>query len=76
MVCDRQDFDGITADELAKAIQQGWTEVDEVQTYAESCKTYSADEAPKGHSALDWWTHLGWCPDCRAEEEFHATKPT
>jgi hypothetical protein len=67
MVCDRQDFDGISTEELAQAIEQGWTDVQEFQTYAEASQTYAADEAPQGHSALDWWTHLGWCPDCGPE---------
>lgn len=60
--CDRQDFDGITPRELSQAIANGWRHVRREQTYAEACRTY--DEPPPGYSALDWWTHLGWCPDC------------
>ena len=65
MACDRSDFDGITSRELKKAIANGWTAVERYQTYPESCRTYDdPTKAPPGYSSLDWWTHLGWCPDC------------
>ena len=67
-VCDRQDFDGITAAQLKKAIENGWKDVERVQTYAQACKTYEkAEDEPPGFSRLDWWTHLGNCPDCPCE---------
>jgi len=63
--CDRQDFDGITAAELRKAIKDGWQDVSREQSYRESCKTYDdTSKAPPGFSPLDWFTHLGTCPDC------------
>lgn len=63
--CDRADFDGITPAELARAIASGWREVQHEQTYAEACRT-RADPRP-GYSVFDWWTHLGWCPDCATD---------
>ena len=62
MLCDRQDFDGISPKELARAIASGWQEVGRVQTYAEASRTYI--DPPPGYSVFDWWTHLGWCPEC------------
>ena len=68
MVCDRQDFDGITAEELREAIRSGWQEVERVQTYQQSCRTFKdAEKEPPGFSALEWWTHLGYCPNCAPE---------
>jgi hypothetical protein len=60
MNCDRNDFDGITEQQLAEAIEHGWQDVTEEQSYENSIK-----ERPSGDDRmLDWWTHLGWCPDC------------
>jgi hypothetical protein len=68
---DRDDFDSITAAELRNAVKNGWTDVGRVQTYAQSCKIYgNPAEAPPGYSPLDWWTHLGYCPECVAEGRF------
>lgn len=64
MVCDREDFDGISAQQLKAAIRGGWKHVGRVQSYRESCST---TEKP-GYSVSDWWTHLGWCPDCVTED--------
>jgi len=65
MVCDRMDFDGITPKELGEAMRSGWREVEEVQSYAAACKTHRTTATqPKSYSVFDWWTHLGWCPDC------------
>ncbi len=70
MTCDREDFDGITSDQLKQAIRDGWQEVDRVQTYAQSCKTYDDPrKAPPGFSASEWWTHLGTCPSCASVSE-------
>jgi hypothetical protein len=74
--CDRDDGDGITRSDLRKAIKQGWREVERVQTYRQACKTYddSWDE-PEGFSKLEWWTHLGLCPECAAIEDLGAQSP-
>jgi hypothetical protein len=63
MQCDRQDFDGITAKELNEAIRRGWQDVQRVQSYQQAGST---KEKP-GYSVFDWWTHLGYCPDCVQE---------
>ena len=68
MVCDRTDFDGITPKQLAQAKRDGWKDVERQQTYRQACRTYDDPaKAPPGHSALDWWTHLGYCPECKSE---------
>ena len=59
--CDRTDFDGI--DELPP----DWTDVDEVQSFAESIR--EVDWNDQSRSALDWPTHLGVCPECQAADE-------
>jgi hypothetical protein len=46
-------------------MRSGWREVEEVQSYAAACKTHRTTATqPKRYSVFDWWTHLGWCPDC------------
>jgi hypothetical protein len=67
MMCDRNDFDGITPEQLEEAIQTGWKDVSRVQTYRESRRMYDTDDTPPGCSVFDWETHLGWCPDCAAD---------
>ena len=68
--CDRSDFDGITLRQLREAIKSGWKEVQRVQTYRQACTIFSSTEdAPRGHSRFEWWTHLGWCPDCAEEDD-------
>jgi hypothetical protein len=62
LYCSRDDCDGI--EDLAEA--PGWTDIQEVQTFAESCQTYDDPaDAPPGFSIFDWWTHLGTCPECQ-----------
>src|SRR5689334_9481121 len=59
--CDRDDFDGISQAQLEQAIRNGWQDVAEAQSYEESLR-----EVPLGtrdRSILDWWTHVGTCPD-------------
>jgi len=63
MVCDRTDFDGITPKQLTQAKRNGWKDVERQQTYRQACKTYEPGKEPKGFSSLEWWTHLGFCPD-------------
>jgi hypothetical protein len=69
MACDRSDFDGITPQQLRAAIKSGWKAVQRVQTHRQACKTYDDQERPSGYSAFEWWTHLGWCPDCANQAE-------
>jgi len=70
MECDRSDFDFITQQQLREAICAGWQDVKRVQTYRQACKTSDPTKpTPAGHSAFEWWKHLGWCPDCAAEAD-------
>jgi hypothetical protein len=62
MNCDRDDCDGITPAQLAQAIQSGWVDVTEEQSYERSLEEVPLDSPDR--SAMEWWTHLGWCPDC------------
>lgn len=56
--CDIEDYDGITPEELSNIVAIGaWSGVDEVQSYAESIFSGPG-------SCGEWWTHLGWCPEC------------
>lgn len=61
--CDRDDMDGITAQQLQKAIKAGWIRVSQEQTYHQAIM-----ESPPAQSPLDWWTHLGTCPDCAEDD--------
>lgn len=63
--CDRDDRDGITP-EQAKA--EGWTDIEEVQSYEDSMRTYdNPDDAPQGFDLTAWHTHLGTCPGCQED---------
>lgn len=67
--CDRDDCDGITPERLAEVQAEGWEDVREVQSYEDSLKTYDEPgdpEPPPGFCLLDWYTHLGTCPQCAA----------
>jgi hypothetical protein len=60
MYCDTQECDGIDR------FPDDWIEIDSVQSYEESCaKAFPSDST---RSVLDWYTHLGVCPDC---QKFH-----
>lgn len=58
--CDRDDFDEITPAELRRAEAIGWQVTSQQQTLRES----RSEAGPLGV----WWTHLGTCPDCAAED--------
>ena len=60
MFCDRSDFDGVSS------LPTDWFAVDNVQTYEESIR--EADLADTKVSVLDWYTHLGVCPECQQAE--------
>lgn len=57
--CDCDDCDGIR--EIGVALLKGWTWINEIQTYEQSLDTVNCE------SILDWYTHLGRCPDCNKE---------
>jgi hypothetical protein len=64
--CDRDDCDGIT---MEKAAADGWQEITEFQDPSLAETVFdNPDDAPEGFDALAWWTHLGICPDCHAED--------
>ena len=67
--CDRDDCDWMTHDELEDCLWiGGWTAIQQFQDLEFSQEIYEdLDEAPEGWSVLDWYTHLGICPDCQNE---------
>lgn len=60
MFCDREDFDGVSA------LPSDWFAVDEVQSYEKSIQ--EAELLCRDVSVLDWFTHLGVCPECQRAE--------
>jgi hypothetical protein len=60
--CDRDDYDGVAE------VPRAWFDVFEVQSYAESIRPVEVDDPDPSRSVLDWYTHLGVCPECYAEE--------
>lgn len=68
--CDCDEYDGITEEQLAAVADAGWDGVSQVQTWEEAIKVYDDPAAePPGYSVLDWWTHIGTCPDCLAVQQ-------
>ena len=59
--CDREDFDGISE------LPPDWLDISVVQTLEQSRQ--EVDWSDRSRSPLEWYTHLGICPDCQAEEE-------
>lgn len=59
MFCDRNDYDGVSA------LPPDWFSVDEVQTYEESLREAELSDTER---ILDWYTHLGVCPECQQQE--------
>ncbi len=62
--CSREDFDGV------KELPTDWGDIGEFQSLKASLSTY--DEAgdpdePPGFCVLDWYTHVGCCPECNSE---------
>jgi hypothetical protein len=64
--CLRDDKDRLTPEQLERAIAEGWTKIECVQTEEEASQTYDdpADEPP-GFDILAWFTHQGTCPRCQ-----------
>jgi len=63
-VCDRSDCDGISKAMIQGAIASGWQDIVRVQSLAESIRSCP----PGDERLLDWYTHLGTCPDCRYDD--------
>ena len=68
--CDRNDYDGITEAEL-EALKHTWEGIVRVQSYAQSLRTIPPEEASDapGQSVLDWYTHIGCCPECQTAQD-------
>ena len=56
--CDRSDFDGVDA------LPEDWEDIDEVRSLEEAMREVPFED--KTRSVLDWQTHLGTCPECKA----------
>jgi hypothetical protein len=54
--CERQDHDGITEEQF-RAVRRRWGNVRKVRDGQSSWLYWDP--------TLDWYTHLGLCPDCR-----------
>lgn len=67
-------IDGTADQKDAKAA--GWRNIKRQQSYQEATTTYEPDDAPPGYSVLDWYTHIGDCPDCAAELERMSKRAT
>jgi hypothetical protein len=66
--CNRDDKDLITLEHLEQCKTEGWTDINEIQSFEESCRIYdNPTDAPKGYDVTAWYTHLGVCPDCQEE---------
>jgi len=55
--CDTTECDGVDQ------VPPDWTEVEEFQSYAASLKEVAPNDPTR--SPLEWYTHLGVCPECR-----------
>ena len=58
LYCDREDFDGVDT------VPTDWVDVDEVRTYDEASRPVAIGDVT--HSVMEWQTHLGVCPECKA----------
>ena len=59
LYCDTDECDGVMA------IPPDWADVEEVQSYAESVERIPVGDPTR--SPLEWYTHLGVCPECRKD---------
>lgn len=57
LYCDTDECDGVSG------IPPGWSDVEEVQSLAASQQEVPLDHPTR--SPLEWYTHLGVCPECR-----------
>lgn len=62
MFCERDDFDGVDA------VPADWLSVEEVQSYEASLRVIDFYQQGNQESVLDWFTHLGVCPECYEAE--------
>jgi protein subunit release factor A len=67
MFCDEGRYDCITPERLEELKQQGWKDIEEVQSYEDSIREFTIEEVDASgneKSVLDWYTHCGVCPEC------------
>lgn len=62
MFCDRSDFDGVPE------IPLDWFDVQEIQSFEASRMSVDFHHPDKSVSVLEWYTHLGVCPECYVDE--------
>lgn len=48
--------------DLTQATADGWTHIEEVQSYEEACTEVDTNDQTR--SVFDWQTHPGTCPRC------------
>ena len=74
MECDRDDFDYITDAQL-ESLQSSWEDITRVQTLTEAERVWTEEQlqqSPWERSNLEWFTHMGTCPECiAAGDEYH-----
>ena len=63
--CDTDECDSVTE------IPADWSDVEEVYRFAASGKTIAGDDETR--SPLDWFTHIGVCPDCQIAVLSHSS---
>ncbi len=60
--CNRCDASEDEIPDLKPALNAGWTQIEEVQSYEDAIQEVDADDNTR--SVFDWQTHLGMCPRC------------
>lgn len=66
--CDRDDYDGISESHL-ELILPLWGDVHQVQSWADATTVWTEEQCQQhDRSNVDWYTHLGVCPDCRRDD--------
>ena len=51
-----------------EVIPIGWADIREIQFYGKSLEEIRADD--KNRTMLEWFTHLGVCPECQKDLGF------
>ncbi len=59
--CDREDFDGV------EELPSDWLRITLVQSLGDSYQ--EVDQPGQASKPFAWYTHLGTCPECQAEEQ-------
>ena len=69
-LCEREDHDGITEEQL-EACRQTWEGIREEQSWEDATTVWTEEQMMQhpDRSNVMWWTHNGTCPDCLVEME-------